>query len=96
MTISFEQGKNYFDGEGQCSLSGHAKAKTKSKAPMKPDKSNRKVILALKNKLMKDVSLWLNPVLSANIYNYIFNDLEITPKQSANICLILDSWQKYF
>jgi LCP family protein required for cell wall assembly len=81
MTISFEQGKNYFDGERAMQFIRSRQSEDEIEGTDEARQiRQKKVILALKNKLMKDVSLWLNPVLSANIYNYIFNDLEITPK----------------
>ena len=81
MTINFEQGNNHFDGERAMQFIRSRQSEDEIEGTDEARQiRQKKVILALKSKLMNDYSLWFNPVLSANIYNYIFNDLEITPK----------------
>lgn len=92
MTISFEQGKNYFDGERAMQFIRSRQSEDEIEGTDEARQiRQKKVILALKNKLLKDASLWLNPVLSANIYNYIFNELEITPK--LNLQTLASYWK---
>ncbi len=81
MTIIFEQGINHFDGNRAMQFIRSRQSEDEIEGTDEARQiRQKKVILALKNKLMQDFSLWLNPALSANIYNFVFNDLDITPK----------------
>ncbi|MFH1601799.1 MAG: LCP family protein [Candidatus Shapirobacteria bacterium] len=79
-TISFDQGWQKFDGERALEFIRSRQSEDLTEGTDEArQKRQKKVILALKNKLINEKSLWLDFRLIANLINFATQEIEVSP-----------------
>lgn len=80
MTVSFKEGKQVFDGEKALQFMRSRKSKDVIEGTDEArQKRQKKVILALKEKLMSDKSLWKDSEKVAKLYLFLIEQIETKP-----------------
>ncbi len=81
MTISFRAGKQFFKGEKALQFMRSRKSEDIVEGTdMARQTRQKKVILALKEKLVKTKIIWLNPKTIGNLYLFLVNEIETSPE----------------
>jgi len=92
MTVSFEEGKQVFDGEKALQFMRSRKSKDVVEGTDEArQKRQKKVILALKEKLMSDKNTWKNSEKMARLYLFLTEQVETKP--GLNLKKIASFWR---
>lgn len=92
MRVEFKKGRWVFDGEKALQFMRSRKSKDKVEGTDEArQKRQKKVILALKEKVVWNKNLWLNPKKAAELYKFFTDEIVISP--SLDIKTIVSFWR---